>query len=64
LFSLKSHTATLHSGNQALIGEHRFNDISAILDCKFRQKFGNKQKIRQENHHAAMIFMPIYEKSE
>ena len=38
LFFLKSHTATLHSGNQASLGEHRFNDVSAILDCKDSKK--------------------------
>ena len=43
LFFLKSHTATLHSGNQALIGEHRFNDVSAILDCKDSKKMWTLQ---------------------
>ena len=35
---LKNHTATLHLGNQASMDKHRFNDVSAILDCKDKKK--------------------------
>ena len=47
LFFLKSHTATLHSGNQASIGEHRFIDVSTILKCKDKIKSSNRQAIRR-----------------
>jgi len=36
-FTLKNHTATLHSGDQVALGLHRFNGVSAILDCKDRK---------------------------
>jgi hypothetical protein len=42
LFFLKNRTATLHSGNQAMIGKHRFNDVSAILMCKDTYKISNR----------------------
>jgi hypothetical protein len=38
LYFLKNRTATLLLENQALIGKHRFNDVSAILDCKDKKK--------------------------
>ena len=38
LLNLKSHTATLHSGIQA-VGQRRSNDVSAILDCKDTEYF-------------------------
>ena len=48
LFFLKSHTATLHSGNQTSKGEHRFIDVSAILDCKDTNNILNRNTSTQK----------------
>ena len=49
LFTNENHTATLLSGILASWGQRRFNDASAILDCKSKNKNCNLQILFHKN---------------
>ena len=48
-FTLKNHTATLHSGDQVALSLHRFNGVSAILDAKVRKIIESQTLLRNFN---------------
>jgi hypothetical protein len=46
-FTLKSRTATLHSGNQVALDLRRCNSVSAILEGKVKEKSRKFQILKQ-----------------
>ncbi|MBP5425687.1 MAG: hypothetical protein J6Y33_06395 [Prevotella sp.] len=55
VFTIENHTATLRSGILASLRLAPFTALSAILDCKDTNSFGNKKEKWEKNASCAIF---------